>query len=198
MKLIITDMEKMAEGFRKNLGIKEDNFLDPLKIKIKEIEVITLDELKQINEKEKSYLLNDVSKQWSAMSVPLDETFKKWVIVRNHNNNKERQSVSILEEYWHILLEHQLTKIIKFGKFYGRSFESDEEHDAYYLASATLLPQKNIKNFVNQSNNNIEALAMKFGVSTELIEYRIKRLGLWSVYKSKFLFDKTRISLIKD
>lgn len=197
MKLRIADMEKMAKGFRANLGVEKSSSLDPLKIRIKDIEVITLEKLGKISEKEKNYLLIDVSQQWSAMSVPLDETFKKWVIVRNHENTKERQNVSILEEYWHILLEHQLTKIIKFGKFYGRSFESDEEHDAYYLASATLLPQTIIKKFVDQ-NNDIQELAVNFSVSTELIEYRIKRLGLWSIYKSKSLFDKARISLIRD
>ncbi|WP_410712208.1 ImmA/IrrE family metallo-endopeptidase [Bradyrhizobium sp. BEA-2-5] len=46
-----------------------------------------------------------------------------------------------MEEYWHILLGHKLTRIAQVADGYGRTYDQAEEHDAFYLASATLLPR---------------------------------------------------------
>lgn len=184
MALNIREMEQMALDLRADLGIKTNQKLNPLKISIDGVRVITLDDLPEINLKTKEYLLGEGCKQWSAMSVPLDEDFQDWVIVRNHEHEIARQSASIMEEFWHILLGHELTKIVKFGSHYGRSFESDEEHDAYYLASASLAPRDAVKSFVEKKGNLAE-FANSLGVSPELIEYRIKRLGLWREYRPK-------------
>src|SRR5947207_2831604 len=51
------------------------------------------------------------------------------------------KSFTVLEELWHILLGHKLTKIARVAEAYGRTYDTTEEHDAYYLASATLLPK---------------------------------------------------------
>jgi Zn-dependent peptidase ImmA (M78 family) len=92
--------------------------------------------------------------------------------------------VSLLEEYWHILLGHKLTKIAKVADVYGRTFDENEEHDAFYLAAATLLPENVIHNTVKK-REDIKPLAQHYGTSPELVEYRIKRLGLWREYRGK-------------
>ena len=118
------------------------------------------------------------------MSVPVDEEKDKWAIVRNEQHHVVRQRVSLLEEFWHILLGHKLTKIVKIADAYGRTFDENEEHDAFYLAAATLLPKRAVIKVVKE-RKDITQLAQDYGTSPELVEYRIKRLGLWRQYRGK-------------
>jgi Zn-dependent peptidase ImmA (M78 family) len=118
------------------------------------------------------------------MSVPLDADNGRWAILLNDQHSIERQRVTILEEYWHILLGHKLTRIARVADAYGRSYDKPEEHDAYYLASATLLPRSAVIDAVSKQLSS-EQIARTFGTSPELVEYRIKRLGLWRQHSGK-------------
>ncbi len=180
------EMEEMAQDFRQELGLSPQDILDPLSIKIKNVNVYTTNHLEQfkIDMKIITHLNGEGCDKWSAMSIPLDENYDKWAILRNNKHSIERQRITFLEECWHILLGHKLTKISKFGSNFGRTYEHQEEHDAYYLASATLLHESTIRDFI-EVKKNITQLAQKYSVSTDLIEYRIKRLGLWRRYKNR-------------
>jgi len=59
-----------------------------------------------------------------------------------------------------------------------------EEHDAYYLASASLLPRRDVQDAVSKRRSAAD-IAKRFGPSPELVEYRIKRLGLWREHVGK-------------
>jgi len=186
MSLNLQDLEKMADDARKDMGAKSNaDPVDPLKIQIEGVKVITIDDLKKVPKSISSHLLDEANSEWSAMSVPLDLNFENWVIVRNHKHDIERQRVSLLEEFWHIMLGHSLVRIVKIGNSHGRTYDPEEEDQAYYLASATLLPRPAIEKFVHDTNRNLESFAKKYGVSTQLVEFRIKRLGLWYRYKPK-------------
>ena len=76
------------------------------------------------------------------MSVPLDPHNEKWAVLLNDTHTMERQRVTLLEEFGHILLGHKLTKIARIADAYGRTYDRAEEHDAYYLAAATLRPYR--------------------------------------------------------
>jgi Zn-dependent peptidase ImmA (M78 family) len=184
MSLQKSAMENMAEDFRKKLSLKEKDPFDPFKLEIEDIEIIPISEVTDFDEKHLNLLMDDWANQWSAMSVPLDASQEKWVVVYNDVHDKERQRVSVLEEVWHILLGHRLTKIVKIGTQHSRTFDSDEEHDAYYLASASLIPEKAVVQFV-EKKGDVAKFASSLGVSKELVEYRIKRLGLWYSYKER-------------
>ncbi|MDA9479688.1 hypothetical protein XI03_35390 [Bradyrhizobium sp. CCBAU 65884] len=67
---------------------------------------------------------------------------------------------------------------------YGRTYDKAEEHDAYYLASATLLPKEAIVTAGSKKRSS-EQIAEIFGSSSELVDYRIKRLGLWREHVGK-------------
>ena len=82
------------------------------------------------------------------------------------------------------MLGHTLTKIATVVEVYGRTFDAHEEHDAFYLAAATLLPESLVRKAVKDTMDIVQ-LARDYGTSPELVEYRIKRLGLWCEYKGK-------------
>jgi Zn-dependent peptidase ImmA (M78 family) len=118
------------------------------------------------------------------MSVPLHNSEDSWAVLLNDCHTPERQRVTLLEEFWHILLGHKLTKIARVAEAYGRTYDKVEEHDAYYLASATLLPRSAMIKAVDRKMSSAE-IAGEFGASPELVDYRLKRLGLWREHVGK-------------
>ena len=184
------EMEEMALDFRKELGLDDRKPLNPLKITIEGVKILTIRQIEGLAPEVTAHLEGPGAATWSAMSVPLDEEKDIWVIVRNEKHPLVRQHVSLLEEFWHILLGHKLTRIAKVADVYGRTFDENEEHDAFYLAAATLLPESVIRNAV-QKKEDIKQLAKHYGTSPELVEYRIKRLGLWREYRGKSVHLET-------
>lgn len=178
-----SEMEQMAQDLRTDLNLNDNAPLNALAVKIDGVSVFTPDQI-ELDSGCLAYLEGTGADSWSAMSVPLDEDNSSWAILRNTKHLIQRQRVTYLEECWHILLDHKLTKIAKIGNAYGRTYESNEEHDAFFLAAASLLPASAVKNFV-KTKEQIDAFAEHFGVSLELVEYRIKRLGLWREYKGR-------------
>jgi len=178
------EMEAMAQSLRQELGLKDHQALDPRTIVIDGVKVLTIREIQDISRKITAHLEGAGSTTWSAMSVPVDEENDQWIIVLNELNHIARQNVSLLEEFWHILLGHKLTKIAKIADAYGRTFDTSEEHDAFYLAAATLLPKSVIRKAVEEQRD-IGELVERYSASLELVEYRIKRLGLWRKYAGK-------------
>ena len=184
LRLSKSDMEEIAKAFRKSLNLEASAPLDALKVRIRGVESIGIDAIDCLDEQDRNYLIGAASSEWSAMSIPIDIDEEEWVILRNRAHPEVRQRVTYLEECWHIMLGHRLTKIAKISDAYGRTFEDTEEDEAYYLAAASLLPQDSVKNAVKKKIPAAE-LAEKYGVSEQLVEYRIKRLGLWADYKGR-------------
>jgi transcriptional regulator with XRE-family HTH domain len=178
------EMEERAEQFRADLGLKEGDTLDSLRVRVDGVSVYVPKDLEGLSTQCLSHIRGAGSDQWSAMSVPLDIATERWAILRNDQHTIERQRVTYLEECWHILLGHKLTKIAKISDAYGRTFDSTEEHDAFYLATASLLPKSALTECVRNSES-AESIAKRFGVSPQLVEYRIKRLGLWSIHRNR-------------
>jgi transcriptional regulator with XRE-family HTH domain len=178
------ELEQTAERFRKELGLKPNQPLDSLSLSVQGVKIYRLCETRCIDVPVVKRLAKQACDEWSAMSVPVSTSEDKWAVLLNDCHTKERQRVTLLEEIWHILCGHKLTKIAKVAGSYGRTYDKVEEHDAYYLASACLLPKGAVLAAV-RSKQNSHAIAVKFGTSSELVDYRIKRLGLWREHMGK-------------
>lgn len=178
LSLTKEELEATAEQFRKDLKLKDGAPLDSLKLDVEGVEVIKLTQTNCLDAATIKRLRTEACDEWSAMSVPLNGDQDEWAVLLNDCHTIERQRVTLLEEMWHILLGHKLVKIAKVAGAYGRTYDTSEEHDAYYLASATLLPRGAISKAVAKGETS-DDIAERFGTSRELAEYRIKRLGLW-------------------
>jgi len=172
------ELESIAIKFRKEIGLQDEDLLDPLHLAIEGIRVLRHSQCDYLDIQTSRRLCGDSCAEWSAMSVPLASDHEKWAVLLNDCHVIERQRVTLLEEYWHILLGHKLTKVARIADSYGRTYDKTEEHDAYFLAAATLLPKKSIERAVITSQPTTQ-IAKRFGTSAELVDYRIKRLGLW-------------------
>ena len=178
------ELERTAEKFRKELGLSDDEPLDSLQLNVEGVEFVRLTRTNCLDAETVEHLSTDACDEWSAMSVPLDEEHEQWAVLLNDCHTVERQRVTLLEEVWHILQGHKLTKIARIAEAYGRTYDKPEEHDAYYLAAATLLPRGAVIKGVNERQSAVQ-IASRYGTSPELVDYRIKRLGLWRDYQGK-------------
>ncbi len=178
------ELEEAAETFRTELGLEKEDPLDPFHLVVDSVIVERLQASTCIDAKTRNILAGSACNEWSAMSVPLNAAQDSWVVFLNDCHTLERQRVTLLEEYWHILSGHKLTKIAKIAGSFGRTYDSSEEHDAYFLASATLLPRGALKRLVSEGKGAAQIAAF-YGTSSELVEYRIKRLGLWREHVGK-------------
>lgn len=186
------ELEDEANSFRLELGLGPDDPLDPTLLQVDRVQVMTLEDIWPSTHPVRTYLEEIAPQDWSAMSAPLDSEEALWVVLLNHCQCRERQRVTLLEEFWHIMLGHHPTKVAKVGGVYGRTYEAVEEHDAFYLAAASMLPADAIKQAVAK-RLRVEVIAAHFGTSRELVEYRIKRLGLWNAHMGrevKFTLNK--------
>ncbi len=178
------ELEETAERFRVDLGVPSNAPLDSLRIQVEGVRVVLAGKTDCLDARTARLLRTDARGEWSAMSVPLDPENENWAVLLNDSHQIERQRVTVLEEFWHILLGHKLTKIARIAEAYGRTYDKTEEHDAYYLASATLLPKSSMIEAVKTKLSS-ERVAKAFGTSSELVDYRIKRLGLWREHTGK-------------
>jgi Zn-dependent peptidase ImmA (M78 family) len=185
------ELEETADRFRKDLELSPEQPLDSLRVEVEGILLFKLTETKCIERALVKHLSIDACDEWSAMSVPLNHAEDTWAVLLNDCHTVERQRVTLMEEYWHILLGHKLTKIARVADGYGRTYDQSEEHDAFYLASATLLPRSAMIEAVSHRATSAD-IARKFGTSAELVDYRLKRLGLWREHVGK------RIALSSD
>ena len=177
-------LEGIAGNLRRDLKIGARDPLDSLQVNVEGVRIVKLTQSDCFDARTIKKLRNEACGEWSAMSVPLDRAMTSWVVLLNDCHTIERQRVTLLEEYWHILMGHKLTKVARIAEAYGRTYDQAEEHDAYYLASASLLPREAIQEAVSSGRSAVE-IAKQFGTSPELVEYRIKRLGLWRGHVGK-------------
>lgn len=177
-------LEEIAGSLRRDLEIGAEDPLDSLQVNVEGVRVVKLTDSRCFDARTMRKLRHEACNEWSAMSVPLDRIMTSWVVLLNDCHAVERQRVTLLEEYWHILMGHKLTKVARISEAYGRTYDQAEEHDAYYLASASLLPREAVQGAVSKGRSAAD-IAKRFGTSPELVEYRIKRLGLWREHVGK-------------
>ncbi len=177
-------LESIVAKFRSDLDLTDRDPLDSLQIDVEGVRVVKLTTSECLDSRTLRRLRDEACGEWSAMSVPLDASNERWVVLLNDCHTVERQRVTLLEEYWHILMGHKLTKVARIAQAYGRTYDKAEEHDAYYLASATLLPKSAVQSAVTKGTSSA-VIAKHFGTSPDLVEYRIKRLGLWREHVGK-------------
>jgi len=115
--------------------------------------------------------------QWSGFVVPVDGLH---LIVINHTHAVTRQHATLTEELFHIILRHQPTKIriCPITGLLRREYSPAIEREAFCSAAAALVPYGPLKE-VLASGGTIESIAEAFGVSVQLVAFRMKVTKLW-------------------
>lgn len=176
--------EETATDIRGTLGLAEGEPLDPFTVQIDRVQLVDAKKVKRVDPATMHHLLGPGSSEWSAATIPLRDERLDWVIVLNSAHNLERRRATLMEEYCHLLLGHDMTTISAQEGVTFRDYRPEFESEAYYVGAAILVPQGDLRRRIAE-REPAEAIAKHFGVSRELVEFRIKRLGLWYAYRAR-------------
>jgi Zn-dependent peptidase ImmA (M78 family) len=94
-----------------------------------------------------------------------------------------------MEEVCHVFLGHKANRLSivaqnKQGKTAARDYNEADEEAAYAVGASALVPYAGLRRLLKRGKSSIE-MARHFGVSRELIEYRLKVCRLWAEYRER-------------
>lgn len=181
--------EKIALKIREFAGVPLDQRLDPWRLApYLKLRVISIDEVTALSEESRRVLLDDTTRGWSGgASRPLPDGSR--LVFLNPNHSRERQAATLMEEVAHVVLGHSPSRIhgeeIQEGRGVRfRDFNEAQEEVAYAVGAAALLPYFSLR-LAAEAGLSSEAIAQRFGISKELVDYRLKVCRLWAVYRAK-------------
>jgi len=101
------------------------------------------------------------------------------LIVANSAQSERRQNSVIMHELAHIILGHELPSgmISGSGHFVPSTYNQDQEDEAAWLGGTLLLPRPALL-WMRRRRMLDEDAATHFGVSPELLKWRIRMTGI--------------------
>lgn len=100
-----------------------------------------------------------------------------WTISINSLHNKKRQRFTLAHELGHYILHKEKNAEFKDTVFFRNDVLDSMEYNANEFASELLMPEVDVRTYVNKGIRNIGNLADIFGVSAAAMKYRIISLG---------------------
>lgn len=171
--------ERNGMAFRTRFGRKSGEPLRPFDISLPGVTLLaTLDDLREfVDEEVLANFFGEHRQKWSGMTIPIDDEF---VIIMNHTHAKTRQSATLMEEYFHILLEHKPSRVghCPVTGLVKREFDRKLETEAYHSAAAALVPFAALRELVRGGSSGREIAAF-YEVSEELVAFRLKTCKLY-------------------
>jgi hypothetical protein len=113
---------------------------------------------------------------WSAVTVAVGG---RVIVVYNDRKSKGRQASDITHELAHIILNHDPAIVILSESIdlSMRTFDQKQEDEANCLAWALLLPRDALF-AARKSRLPVERIAIDFGVTETLVQYRLRMTGI--------------------
>lgn len=183
--------EVRALGLRDFAGLRrEDEALDPFELAhFARLMVINFDEIMGLSEETREHLLGVGVNDWSGgtASRPLPNGWR--LVILNPKHGRARNNATLMEEVCHVFLGHKANRLSiiaqnKQGKTVARDYNEADEEAAYAVGASALVPFAGIQKFLKQGKSSVE-MARHFGVSRELVEYRLKVCRLWAEYRER-------------
>ena len=176
--------ERVGLRIREFAGVSLEEPLDPFALaKFTKITVIRPSELRQLPPNVLAELVGRSQSRWSGVTLALPGG--EQLCILNPTHGPERTRATLMEEIAHVVLGHQPTRILTgVGGIACREYNAANEEAAYGVGAAALVPYTPL--FVGLMDGATpESIALQYGVSSQLVSYRIKITMLWDVYKRK-------------
>lgn len=165
--------ERAAIQLREELGIPDSQALDPMAAfaLIPDVLVLPHGEI-PASAKHIAALRVRARSAWSGMSFLLSEGVT--AVVYNDSHTRNRINATLMEEFFHIRLNHPRSSIRVFDSGAGyRSYDRKIEDEAFGSAAAALVPFRPLSAMIARGDS-VGAIAGCFGVSEELVWFRAK------------------------
>jgi hypothetical protein len=166
--------EHNALDVRNELGLRGDEQLDALKafeLLDHVVDVIAHTEL-GVQVEHETHFSGSRQTRWSGMCIPLPEG--DHLVVYNGFHPPTRVQATLMEEFFHLWLEHPPTKIRVHADGSGkRDFDHQKESEAYGSGAAALVPYASLREMLT-SGMDLASIAGHFKVSEQLVDFRMK------------------------
>lgn len=171
-----------AREIRTSIGIDNEEPFDPRDYCHElGLVIVTPAEIPGLSDDDVDWASQVDPRVWSGVGVPLPNG--RLVVILHPNQSNERAAVTILEEVAHRYFHHAPSRIIRLPNgAVKREFTKEAEDEAYWTAAAVLVPSRSLATRVWQGKG-ADLIADEFGVSRQLVEFRLKTLGLWRAYR---------------
>lgn len=172
-----SDCEKIAAAHRKELRLRLDASLD-LEGLASHLGVLVWspNDVPELPARSLEQLLERDSDSWSAVTLKIEATC---LTIVNSEHSLNRQRSSLAHELAHIILKHKPDRIdvSTKGHLLLSTFEKEKEDEANWLSGALLVPREGLRRVFRRTNDS-QQLADHFGVSTKLLEWRLRMTGV--------------------
>ena len=172
---------RVAIGLRVQMGVSAHAPIDIRALAARlGISIWPLTAFAKVCPEEVSHLVDHDSGAFSALLLSLGNG-KRMVIV-NDKHSESRQNNSIAHEVSHALLAHPVEVLS--ARVDCRDIDRDLEESANYLAGCILVPNEAARSIV-WSRANLDLVKRMFGVSSQLLEYRLNVSGARIQYRRR-------------
>lgn len=168
-------------------GVSSRELLNPWALAPKVgLTVVPMDDfISTLPEEVAHHLLNGGGSAWSGGVLPIPLPDGSRLCILNSKHSEHRRKITLMEEISHVHLKHQPTKLVSEGSgVRARDFDTRQEQDAYGIGAAALLPWAAFFSAINDGMS-VPELSAHYGVSTQLIEYRIKICGASRLFDAR-------------
>jgi IrrE N-terminal-like domain/Helix-turn-helix domain of resolvase len=188
--------ELRALGLRDFAGVGNNERLDPFALaRFAKLMVIDFNQVEGLSPESRAHLLGPAAEEWSggACSQPLPNGWR--IVILNPAHGIRRNRATLMEEIAHVFLGHQPNRLAaivrsstagagaKTRETLARDYNQAAEEAAYAVGAAALVPYESLRRMILEGQA-ADQIARRFGVSRQLVEYRIKVTHLWSEYKA--------------
>ena len=166
--------EEMVSKARGDLGLSRYAPFDPfIYAELLGIQCVPVSELARDGCPEESlaHVAGAGRRDFSAVTI---RKGMRCLIVYNDNNDPERQKSDVAHELAHVLLEHEAGPL--FGLGGCRDVDDLREKEAAWLGAALLVPE-HVALSVARQRLAVEDAAERFGVSEEIMRWRVNATG---------------------
>jgi uncharacterized protein DUF955 len=126
-------------------------------------------------------LCSGTGQRWGGFALPMGElgTF----VVYNASHPITRARSTLMEEFFHLRLEHQPSTIrVYTGGEEWRTREAHVEDEAFGSGAAALVPYRGLKSML-ETGDSVREIADRFQTSEELVRFRAKVCKLYRLLK---------------
>lgn len=170
--------ERTSANIRRELGLAPHEVLDVFKLaEFLDVTVITPSDIPGLPGDVEEQLSRRDPFGWHAVSLILPEG--RTLLIYNPRKSAARKASDIGHELAHVIQEHKPSTVIlsQDGSFAMRTFDQKQEDEANWLAWSLLLPREALIRAMREGKS-IEDTAVLYGVSTQLVNYRLGVTGV--------------------
>ena len=169
--------ERATAEYRRTLGVPLDAALDPRALAaLLGVRVTTPAALPTLSSASRKQLVEIDAESWSAVTVSQGDAK---LIVLNSGHSQARQASSLAHELAHIILNHtsDQVQLSREGFLLRTTFDKEQEQEADWFGGCLLVPREGLLR-ASWRNRSAAALAAHFGVSENLITWRLRMTGV--------------------